>query len=215
PVGDAGESPEEGAGSPAGKESSVPPGMRADRPVLSGTGYSEVPRQEHAEERVPPGSIPKAPRVPELEGERLGGDARREPPQVEPAGAVAGQASGASAGASGGAGPRAGFAVLGATVLKRTSVEPSTGGSVPPLTAPAPGGRASSNPPADAKRTLASAPPGAHPAREDFGRTIVGGSLSVDSALRGFTEESTAKRSGTARSRVALDAGESSSARGA
>ena len=68
------EKPTEGAAAAAAnregavreKRSSAPAHLRSRRGKLPGTGYSEVP--PHAEDRVAPSAIPRAPRVPQIEG---------------------------------------------------------------------------------------------------------------------------------------------------
>jgi len=52
------------------KRSSAPAHLRNRREKLAGTGYSEVPA--NAEERVAPSAIPRAPRLPQIDGEGEG-----------------------------------------------------------------------------------------------------------------------------------------------
>ena len=101
------------------KRSSAPAHLKSRREKLSGTGYSEVPPR--AEERVAPSAIPRAPRVPQIDGDRgrvneapgktavgvLGSAARRSADEQDRS-ATSGSAGSGSAGSgsagSGGAG---------------------------------------------------------------------------------------------------------------
>src|SRR6187431_484771 len=50
------------------KRSSAPAHLKGRRERLPGTGYSEVP--VHGEDRVAPSAIPRAPRMPQIDGEK-------------------------------------------------------------------------------------------------------------------------------------------------
>lgn len=73
PPAESGASTREATSEGRSKRSSAPAHLRNRRGQLSGTGYSEAPA--NAEERVAPSAIPRAPRVPRIEGEG-GVDAR-------------------------------------------------------------------------------------------------------------------------------------------
>jgi serine/threonine protein kinase len=68
---------------PREKRSSAPAHLKSRRDKLAGTGYSEVP--DRGEERVSPAAIPRAPRVPQIEGEK----AERIRAGIEPGGRTA------------------------------------------------------------------------------------------------------------------------------
>src|SRR5688572_11496324 len=113
------------------KRSSAPAHMRSRRERLPGTGYSEVP--SHAEERVAPSAIPRAPRLPQIDTEKteLGSTAPGGAGSggAAAAGAGSGSASSGSASSSPATGARTAVGVLGTG--SRRAAEEATRSSQP------------------------------------------------------------------------------------
>src|SRR5688572_7811637 len=102
------------------RRSSAPAHMRSRRERLPGTGYSEVP--SHAEERVAPSAIPRAPRLPQIDTEKT------ELGSTAPGGAGSGGAGSGGAGSGGAAGAGSGSAGSGSASSGSASSSPATGG---------------------------------------------------------------------------------------
>lgn len=80
------------------KRSSAPAHLRSRRERLPDTGYSEVP--SHAEDRVAPSAIPRAPRLPQIDGDKGDGVGSTPAPANRTAVGVMGAGLGSSGGAS-------------------------------------------------------------------------------------------------------------------